>query len=77
LETKLDSIENILDSRTLKEKQFRDEVFDKPAEFQDLRVTSGVFHQAVHRQLKTETRIKRATTTQFKFTSNVAAILLR
>jgi vacuolar-type H+-ATPase subunit I/STV1 len=77
----LDTIENILESRTLKVNQLRDEVFDKSAELKELRATSKKFEdmydqvvsfirRAVHRQNKAET-----TTTQFKFTSNAAAIL--
>jgi hypothetical protein len=37
LETKLDTMENILESRTLKTNQLRDEVFDKPADLEKLR----------------------------------------
>jgi hypothetical protein len=37
---KLDTIENILESRTLKANQQRDEVCDKPAELKELRATS-------------------------------------
>jgi hypothetical protein len=43
LETKLDTIENILESLTLKANQLRDEVFDKPAELEEFRATSEEF----------------------------------
>jgi hypothetical protein len=64
LETKLDTTDNILEFRTLKANQLSDEVFDKPAELEKPRATryvrpSGVFHQAVHRQNKAETRVER------------------
>jgi hypothetical protein len=43
LETKLDTIENILESLALKANQLRDEVFDKPAELEEIRATSEEF----------------------------------
>jgi uncharacterized coiled-coil DUF342 family protein len=49
-ETKLDTIEYILESRTLKANQLRDEIFDKPAELEELRATSEGF-QDMHDQV--------------------------
>jgi hypothetical protein len=43
LHIKLDTIESILEFWTLKAKQLRDEVFDKPTELEELRVTSEKF----------------------------------
>jgi hypothetical protein len=43
LQTKLDTIKNILESRTLKANQLRDEVFDKPVELEELCATSYEF----------------------------------
>jgi hypothetical protein len=43
LQTKLDTIKNILESRELKANQLRDEVFDKPIELEELCATSYEF----------------------------------
>jgi SMC interacting uncharacterized protein involved in chromosome segregation len=47
LEAKLDTIDNKLESRTLNANQLRDEVFDKPAELEELRATSKDMYDQV------------------------------